>query len=77
MRYLEEVDGRIARAETLASGSVSDATAVLEGGVAPVGLEELIALDARALTQIAERAESLASRAEAVDVSTSALERLA
>ncbi|MXR41744.1 hypothetical protein GRX01_10400 [Halobaculum sp. WSA2] len=76
-RYLEEVDGRISRAETLESGSVSEATAELKGGVAPVGLEELVALDARALARIADRAESLAARAEAVDVPTDALERLA
>ena len=77
MRYLDGADGRIARAETLAGGSVSDATAVIDAGVGPVGVRELVALDARALGRIAERAESLAARAEAVDVPTSALERLA
>lgn len=77
IRYLDGADGRIARAETLASGSVSDATAVIDAGIGPVGLQELVALDARALGQIAERAESLAARAEVVDVPTSALERLA
>lgn len=76
-RYLEEVDGRISRAETLENGSVSEATAVLEDGIAPVGLEELVALDARTVARIAERAESLAARAEVVDVPTDALERLA
>jgi len=76
-RYLEEVDGRISRAETLEGGSVPEATAALEDGIGPVGLAELIALDARAVAQIAERAESLAARAEAVDVPTDALERLA
>ncbi|QZY00611.1 hypothetical protein [Halobaculum rubrum] len=76
-RYLEAADGRISHAETLENGSVSDVTAVLDAGIGPAGLQELVATDARTLARIAERAESLVARAEVVDVPTDAMERLA
>ncbi|MFC6787018.1 hypothetical protein ACFQFH_14370 [Halobaculum halobium] len=76
-RVLDEADARVSRAETLATGPVADATAVLEAGVGPAGLAGLVADDARSLARIAERAESLAERADAVDVPTDTLERLA
>lgn len=76
-RYLRDVDERVSRAESLADGSVGDATQLLEAGTDPDGLTEIVALEATALKRLAARADSLASRAAAVDVPTDALERLA
>ncbi|WP_073308975.1 DUF7857 domain-containing protein [Halobaculum gomorrense] len=75
--YLDEVDARLAKAEAVTDGSVAEATELLEAGTDPDELTELIALDAAALERLASRVDSLASRAEAVDVPTDALERLA
>ncbi|MFC7097490.1 hypothetical protein [Halobaculum marinum] len=76
-RALDAADRRIGRAETLAEGSVADATGVLADGVDPSGLDALVAADAETLSRVADRAAALAQRAEGVSVPVAALERLA
>lgn len=77
---LERVERRVDRAERLTDADLGTATEAVGrlGGVAAVAsLEERVANDAAALRRLSERASSLAARAEATDVPTDALERLA
>ncbi|WP_281195115.1 hypothetical protein [Halorubrum sp. F4] len=77
---LERVERRLERAERLTDADLGTATAELErldGVSAASTLADRIAKDATALRRLSERASSLAARAEATDVPTDALERLA
>ncbi|RAW47152.1 hypothetical protein DQW50_01570 [Halorubrum sp. 48-1-W] len=77
---LDRVERRVERAERLTGADLGTATEAVDGlgGVAAVAtLAERVANDAAALRRLSERASSLAARAEATDVPTDALERLA
>ncbi|SMO58682.1 DUF7857 domain-containing protein [Halorubrum cibi] len=77
---LDRAERRIERAERLTDADLATATDAVEhlGGVTGVAtLAERVADDAAALRRLSERASSLAARAEATDVPTEALERLA
>jgi len=76
-RYLDEVEGDVSDAETFAEGALADATALLEAGVDPEGTEAAVAAHAAALTRLRDRADALAARADAVEVPTEPMERLA
>lgn len=76
-RYLADAEARIGRAETFETGSLTEATELLEAGVDPAGLAALVAVDGRALARLADRADALATRAEACDVPVGSMERLA
>lgn len=77
VRYLDEVDARLDQADTLASGTVREATETLDAGVDPAGLDRLLAADAAALSRLADRVTALAERADTTTVPTESLERLA
>lgn len=78
--WFSAVESRVGRAERLTSPSVATATATLAaaGGLGSVvDLQARVDVDAAHLRALAERAESLADRAESTDVSLRALRRLA
>ncbi|MFC7135990.1 hypothetical protein [Halobaculum litoreum] len=75
-RSLDAVERRVERAETLADGSVADATAVV-ADTDPAALAALVDADAAVAARVADRARALADRAAAVSVPTDELERLA
>jgi hypothetical protein len=78
--WLVDAETRIDRAERLTEPSVPTATTVLSevGGLEAVeALQSEVDVDADRLRTVAERAATLAERAEQTDVSLSALRRLA
>lgn len=78
--WLDAVEARIDRAERLDGASVAEATDILRdcGGVAGVETDaQRLRLDAHRLDALAATAESLAERADAVEIPVDALRRLA
>jgi len=77
--WLDTVEARVEHAERLTDSDLETATAVLEGigsAAAAVDLARQVDADASRLTRLADRASSLAGRAETTDVPVEALESL-
>jgi len=77
--WLDTVEARVERAECLTDSDLETATAALEeigSAAAAVDLAHQVDADTSRLTQIADRASSLARRAEATDVPVEPLEQL-
>ena len=78
--WVNTVEGRIERAERLTNADLETATAALErvGSAADaVDVAHQVDADVARLTRLADRASSLAARAEATDVPVEALESIA
>jgi hypothetical protein len=78
--WLDTVEARVERAERLTDADLETATAALErlgSATAAVDLAHQVDADASRLTRLADRASSLAARAEATDVPVETLEPLA
>ena len=77
--WLDTVEARVEHAERLTDSDLETATAALErigSAAAAVDLAHQVDADTSRLTQIADRASSLARRAEATDVPVEPLEQL-
>ena len=78
--WLDTVEARVEHAERLTDSDLETATAALErigSAAAAVDLAHQVDADASRLTRLADRASSLAARAEATDVPVETLEPLA